>query len=179
MPLVNTPVRSSDGSRTSRNTRMLVSSLCTTSPCAACRISCSNAGLTMAAVFSAKAGFSGDLRLFEGEFFPGVYNLSPDEAVLVDALEERSVLAEVSFKPWCAAKQTMAATQALREIIEEGVNGFIVDALGADELARRLDLMNGAAAQEMGRRARQRAMDFSVDKMAGQFLALYRSLAPV
>jgi len=65
------------------------------------------------------------------------------------------------------------------EIIEEGVNGFIVDALGADELARRLDLMNGAAAQEMGRRARQRAMDFSVDKMAGQFLALYRSLAPV
>jgi len=31
------------------------------------------------------------------------------------------VLSEVSFKPWCAAKQTMAAAQALREMIEEGV----------------------------------------------------------
>ena len=31
------------------------------------------------------------------------------------------MLSEVSFKPWCAAKQTMAATQALKEIIESGV----------------------------------------------------------
>src|SRR6266851_677960 len=41
----DTPVRSSDRSRASRNTRMLASSLCTTSPCAACRINSSRAGL--------------------------------------------------------------------------------------------------------------------------------------
>jgi hypothetical protein len=52
MPLVNTPVRLSDGSRTSRSTRMLVSSLCSTSPCAACRISSSRAGLLNAAASS-------------------------------------------------------------------------------------------------------------------------------
>jgi len=28
---------------------------------------------------------------------------------------------EISFKPWCAARQTMAATQALKEIIDGGV----------------------------------------------------------
>ncbi len=73
------------------------------------------------AALSAQAGFTADLRLFEGDFFSAAYNLSPDTEVLVDALEEHSVLPEVSFKPWCAARQTMAATQALKEIIETGV----------------------------------------------------------
>jgi len=45
-------VRSSDGSRINRNTRMLVSSLCTTSPCAACRINSSRAGLSNSAASS-------------------------------------------------------------------------------------------------------------------------------
>src|SRR6266699_2480101 len=73
------------------------------------------------AAFSAQAGFTADLRLFEGDYFSAAYNLSPDAAILVDALEDRSVLPEVSFKPWCAARQAMAATQALKEIIETGV----------------------------------------------------------
>jgi 2-methylcitrate dehydratase PrpD len=73
------------------------------------------------AALSAQAGFTADLRIFEGDFFSAAYNLSPDTAILVDALEDRSVLPEVSFKPWCAARQTMAATQALKEIIEAGV----------------------------------------------------------
>jgi len=74
------------------------------------------------AALSAQAGFTGDLRIFEGDFFQAIYNLSPDTAILVDALEDRSALPEVSFKPWCAARQTMAATQALKEIIEAGVS---------------------------------------------------------
>jgi 2-methylcitrate dehydratase PrpD len=36
-------------------------------------------------------------------------------------LNERFALAEVSFKPWCAARQTMGATQALRELVEASV----------------------------------------------------------
>jgi 2-methylcitrate dehydratase PrpD len=71
------------------------------------------------AALSAQAGFTGDLRLFEGEFFSSIYGISPDPVALLD---ERPVLSEVSFKPWCAAKQTMAATQALKEIIESGVS---------------------------------------------------------
>jgi len=70
------------------------------------------------AALSAQSGFTGDLRIFEGEFFSSIYGLSLDQAALSD---DRPVLGEVSFKPWCAAKQTMAAAQALKEIIEEGV----------------------------------------------------------
>jgi len=74
-------------------------------------------GLT--AALSARSGFTGDLRIFEGEFFSAIYGLSPNQAALLD---DRPVLSDVSFKPWCAAKQTMAATQALKEIIEAGVS---------------------------------------------------------
>src|SRR5205085_1594556 len=52
MPLVNVPVRSSDASRTIDSTRIPVSSLCSTSPCAACRISSSRAALMTSAVSS-------------------------------------------------------------------------------------------------------------------------------
>ena len=52
MPLVNTPVRSSARFALQLNTRMLVSSLCTTSPCAACRINSSRAGLSNSAASS-------------------------------------------------------------------------------------------------------------------------------
>ena len=43
------------------------------------------------------------------------------QSALTDGLGTAWKLAEVSFKPWCAARQTMAATQALREILAEGV----------------------------------------------------------
>lgn len=76
----------------------------------------------VAAALSAQAGFTADLRIFEGDMFSSVYNLSPDPGALIDALEQGPALPEVSFKPWCAAKQTMAASQALREIIEGGVS---------------------------------------------------------
>jgi 2-methylcitrate dehydratase PrpD len=73
----------------------------------------------VAAALAAREGFTGDLQLFEGEFFSGVYRISPDP----DALAGSPVPAvtQTSFKPWCAARQTMAAAQATREIVEEGV----------------------------------------------------------
>ena len=45
MPLAKMPVRLSSGSRSVLSTFIPVSSLCSTSPCAACRISSSRAGL--------------------------------------------------------------------------------------------------------------------------------------
>jgi UDP-glucose:(heptosyl)LPS alpha-1,3-glucosyltransferase len=64
------------------------------------------------------------------------------------------------------------------EIIDEGANGFVVDALAIGDLAERLGRLNGPAAVDMGRRARERAQDFGVEKMAEQFVALYRELLP-
>jgi 2-methylcitrate dehydratase PrpD len=75
----------------------------------------------LAAAFAALAAYTADLDLLDGNFLPGIYGVTPDLAALTDGLGEREALAEVSFKPWCAARQTMAATQALKEIIESGV----------------------------------------------------------
>jgi 2-methylcitrate dehydratase PrpD len=76
-------------------------------------------GLTAAQ--GAQQGFTSDLNLVEGSFLSGIYSLKPDVAALTNGLGDSTVLREVSFKPWCAARQTMAATQALREIIDSGV----------------------------------------------------------
>jgi 2-methylcitrate dehydratase PrpD len=75
----------------------------------------------LAAALAARQGFTSDRNLVEGQFLPGVYGVTPDAAALAEGLGERVALTEVSFKPWCAARQTMAATQALKEIIEAGV----------------------------------------------------------
>jgi 2-methylcitrate dehydratase PrpD len=89
----------------------------------------SEIGLT--AAFAARAGFTSDLSLLDGAFLPGIYNVQPEVAVLTEGLGQRSCLGEVSFKPWYAARQTMAATQALREIIATGVAAEAVTAVNA------------------------------------------------
>jgi 2-methylcitrate dehydratase PrpD len=75
----------------------------------------------LAAALAARQGFTADLKLIEGDFFSGIYGVTPAIAALTDGLGEGTVLHEVSFKPWCAARQTMPATQVLKEIIEGGV----------------------------------------------------------
>jgi 2-methylcitrate dehydratase PrpD len=75
----------------------------------------------LAAALAARAGFTSDIGLLDGGYLPGVFDLKPDVAVLTERLGERFKLEEVAFKPWCAARQTMAATQALIEIIGSGV----------------------------------------------------------
>jgi 2-methylcitrate dehydratase PrpD len=79
------------------------------------------AGNGLAAALAARAGFTSDLELMEGNFFSRIYAITPYPAALTDALGGGLSLRETSFKPWCAARQTMAATQALREILQAGV----------------------------------------------------------
>jgi 2-methylcitrate dehydratase PrpD len=79
------------------------------------------AGNGLAAALAAQAGFTSDLELMEDKFFSGIYAITPDVEALTDGLEGGLALRETSFKPWCAARQTMAATQALREILQAGV----------------------------------------------------------
>jgi 2-methylcitrate dehydratase PrpD len=73
------------------------------------------------AALAAESGFTADLHIFESDFFGAAFNLIADKSMLAEALGERSALAETSFKPWCAARQTMAAAQSLRELIESGI----------------------------------------------------------
>jgi len=64
------------------------------------------------------------------------------------------------------------------EIIDEGMSGFVVDALAVGDLAQRLTRLAGPAAREMGGRARERALGFGIEEMAGRFVDLYRGLLP-
>jgi 2-methylcitrate dehydratase PrpD len=76
----------------------------------------------LSAALAAQAGFTADVKIVDGDFFSRVYGLSPDITVLTAGFGERAPLADVSVKPWCAARQTMAATQALKEVIATGVS---------------------------------------------------------
>ena len=83
----------------------------------------------LAAALAARQGFTSDLTLLDGSFLATIFGLTPDLAALTDGLGERVALREVSFKPWCAARQTMAATQALKEMLESGVAPQSIDAI--------------------------------------------------
>jgi 2-methylcitrate dehydratase PrpD len=77
-------------------------------------------GLT--AALAAREGFTGDVCLLEGETLPGAYQMHIDAGALLDGLEQGGGILQTSFKPWCAARQTMAAAQGLREIVLDGLS---------------------------------------------------------
>jgi 2-methylcitrate dehydratase PrpD len=97
-------------------------------------------GLT--AALAAQQGFTSDRKLFEGRFLPGVLGVTLDIAALTDGLGERGALTEVSFKPWCAARQTMAATQALKEIVAGGVAPAAIDEIEVSVLPPHLKMID-------------------------------------
>ena len=75
----------------------------------------------LVAAQAAQAGFTSDLNLLDGSFLNGVYGITPSIGAFTDNLGQRCALDDTSFKPWCAARQTIAATQGLLEAIEDGV----------------------------------------------------------
>ena len=75
----------------------------------------------LAAARAAGQGFTSDLGLLDGGFLQGAYGIAADIDAFTRDLGERLALDDTSFKPWCAARQTMAAIQALREVMTAGV----------------------------------------------------------
>lgn len=73
------------------------------------------------AALAAREGFEGDADLLDGPWLRDAHNLTLDRAVLTGGVGERSVYDELSLKPFCAAKQTMAAIDGLLAILNEGV----------------------------------------------------------
>ena len=94
------------------------------------------------AALAAQQGFTCDSKPFEGRFLPDVFGVTPDIAALTDGLGERMALTEVSFKLWCAARQTMAATQALKDIIASGVALAAIDAVAVSVLPPHLKMID-------------------------------------
>ncbi|HUI15818.1 MAG TPA: MmgE/PrpD family protein [Xanthobacteraceae bacterium] len=94
-------------------------------------------GLT--AAFAAQSGFSADLEILRSRLFPEVYGIEPDITAIADSA---LVFPEVSLKPWCAARQTMAATQGLREILHAGVRASDVSQITAYVLPPHLRMID-------------------------------------
>src|SRR5216683_5451449 len=109
------------------------------------------------------AGAQEDVRPWYGSAdafaLPSLYDPFPNAA-----LEAMACGLPVITTPQCGTA----------ELIDEGVNGYVVDALAVDELADRLARLEVPAAREMGRLARERAEGFSLRAMAERLLALYR-----
>ncbi len=72
------------------------------------------------AAFAARDGFTADTGLLERDFLSSVYSISPKLERLASPAA-RCAIEEVSFKPWCAARQTMAGSQGLKELVREGL----------------------------------------------------------
>jgi 2-methylcitrate dehydratase PrpD len=96
----------------------------------------------LAAAQAAQAGFTADVALLDGGFFPGVYNITPNIPPFTGGLGARDLIAELSFKPWCAARQTMAATQALKEIVAGGVAPDSIVAVKASVVPAHLKMID-------------------------------------
>ena len=62
------------------------------------------------------------------------------------------------------------------ELVVEGENGFVRDALDVPGLAAALARLDPATAARMGARAREAVAAFTTEAMAAQYLALYRRL---
>jgi 2-methylcitrate dehydratase PrpD len=95
-------------------------------------------GLT--AALAAQAGFTSDLDVLRSRFFPDLYGIEPDIAAMAgDAVP---TFAGVSFKPWCAARQTMPATEALCELLGTGIRADEITAITAFVLPPHLKMID-------------------------------------
>lgn len=94
------------------------------------------------AALAAQAGFTSDLGLLEGPFLTNVFQITPDLTAFVDGLGAVPVLGRISFKPWCAARQTMAAVQAVKEIAAAGIDPSQITSITAHVLPQHLKMID-------------------------------------
>jgi 2-methylcitrate dehydratase PrpD len=70
------------------------------------------------AALGARRGMRGDTGLLDGRW-SAILGIALDAEALVDGLGVRYEAAASCIKPWCAAKQTIAATDAFRALLRE------------------------------------------------------------
>src|SRR3954451_15207235 len=93
-----------------------------------------------AALSAAGAGSTSDLKLADGDFLKNIFGITLNAALLGGGLGGLA-LSQTPFKPWCAARQTMAATQALKEIMAEGVSAESILRIGVAVLPPHLKMI--------------------------------------
>src|SRR5690242_14365863 len=75
----------------------------------------------IAAAMAARTGYSGDPELLDKNWLLDTHGIALDREVLTGALGASSVYSALSMKPFCSAKQAIAAVEAFRALLQEGV----------------------------------------------------------
>lgn len=70
---------------------------------------------------AAAHGVGGDPDLLDGNWLRDAHGIDADLSKLTQGLGQGSVYAQLSLKPFCSAKQAVAATEALMTLIDEGL----------------------------------------------------------
>lgn len=70
------------------------------------------------AALAAARGFGGDRALLDGDWFQRAHGIALDAAPFTT---ETDAVAELSIKPWCSAKQAIAAIDGFRALLARGI----------------------------------------------------------
>jgi len=76
---------------------------------------------------AARQGVGGDPDSLDGPWLRDAHGLEADLGALTSDLGRSSVYAQLSLKPFCSAKQAVAATEALMTLIDEGLAPTTID----------------------------------------------------
>ena len=74
-----------------------------------------------AAALAAADGYAGDATLLDGDWMARIHGIAFDAGALTAPAAGDGAIGAVSLKPYCAAKQTIAAIDAFRDILSRGV----------------------------------------------------------
>ena len=75
----------------------------------------------IAAAEAARGDYRGDEEILDKEWLTDTHGIAIDRGLLTGMLGESSVYPGLSMKPFCSAKQGVAATDAFRQILDRGV----------------------------------------------------------
>ena len=81
------------------------------------------------AALAAAEGYSADRTLLDGDWLQRAHGIAIDTASLRATPQLASALTELSLKPYCAAKQCIAAIEAARELFAQGTSPDDISAL--------------------------------------------------
>jgi 2-methylcitrate dehydratase PrpD len=76
---------------------------------------------------AARQGVGGDPDLLDGPWLRDAHGLQAEIAALTTDLGRGSIYSRLSLKPFCSAKQAVAATEALMTLIDEGLAPATID----------------------------------------------------
>jgi 2-methylcitrate dehydratase PrpD len=81
----------------------------------------------IAAALATRAGYTGDPELLDKSWLADTHGIALDREVLTGALGASSVYSALSMKPFCSAKQGIAAVEAFRGLLQEGVRIDVIE----------------------------------------------------